>query len=195
MTEERGPAQPGAPFRDAPSLPSAKALADAALVEHDLQFVVDCCERVLADERAGCSDALVERALWRSALVAYVRCFSTDQRGALSLADVAALPPEGAVEFHEHVRQMRNKHVAHRGPLHWSRQPHAFPPRASSSSRPLPFLESAKSALVATSTAMPARSSCVHLPGRSAGAVRRVAGQRQERTAAARHFRAMGAWV
>lgn len=113
MNEAEGSAQSMVPLRDASNLPSAKALADAALIDQDLQFVVACCDRVLADEAAERSDALVERALWRAAIVAYVRCFSTGQRGSLGVEDVQGLPLEGAGEFHEHIRQMRNKHVAH----------------------------------------------------------------------------------
>jgi len=53
--------------------PSARILADQASIINDLQFVMDCCKRLLdelgrpQEER----DGVVPQALWSSALVAY----------------------------------------------------------------------------------------------------------------------------
>jgi hypothetical protein len=83
--------------------PSARILADQASIINDLQFVMDCCKRLLTElarpqeER----DGVVPQALWSSALVAYGRCFSEDRRSGLAIDDVQNLPLQGAVmKFH-----------------------------------------------------------------------------------------------
>lgn len=83
--------------------PSARILADEASIINDLQFVMDCCKRLLTElarpqeER----DGVVPQALWLSALVAYGRCFSEDRRSGLAIDDVQNLPLQGAVmKFH-----------------------------------------------------------------------------------------------
>jgi hypothetical protein len=63
-------------------VPSAQVLADQASIISELQFVMDCCKRLLADlakpeeER----DQLMPLALWSSAVLAYGRCFSKGRR-------------------------------------------------------------------------------------------------------------------
>src|SRR6266536_224077 len=80
-------------------VPSAQVLADQASIISELQFVMDCCKRLLADlakpeeER----DPLMPLALWSSAVLAYGRCFSKGKRFALSNDDVRKLPLHGAV--------------------------------------------------------------------------------------------------
>ncbi|HME64931.1 MAG TPA: hypothetical protein VKG61_08580 [Streptosporangiaceae bacterium] len=83
--------------------PSARILADEASIINDLQFVMDCCKRLLTElarpqeER----DGVVPQALWSSALVAYGRCFGEDRRSGLAIDDVQNLPLQGAVmKFH-----------------------------------------------------------------------------------------------
>lgn len=97
-------------------LPSAQVLADQASIIQDLQFVMDCCKRLLTelarpeDDR----DAVVPQALWSSALVAYARCFSKGRRFGLATDDVRNLPLHGAVmKFHKWVIEERNKLTVH----------------------------------------------------------------------------------
>ena len=97
-------------------MPSAHVLADQASTIQDLQFVMDCCKRLLTelakpeDER----DAVVPQALWSSALVAYARCFGKGGRSGLATEDVRNLPLQGAVmKFHRWVIEERNKLTAH----------------------------------------------------------------------------------
>jgi hypothetical protein len=97
-------------------LPSARILADQASIIQDLQFVMDCCKRLLTElgrpeeER----DSVVPQALWSSALVAYARCFSKGKRFGLAPEDVQNLPLHGAVmKFHNWVIGERNKLTAH----------------------------------------------------------------------------------
>jgi hypothetical protein len=96
--------------------PSARVLADQASTIQDLQFVMDCCKRLLAElarseeER----DGVVPLALWSSAVVAYARCFDGGEGCGLTADDVRNLPLQGAVtQFHEWVIGERDKLTAH----------------------------------------------------------------------------------
>jgi hypothetical protein len=83
--------------------PSARILADQASIINDLQFVMDCCKRLLTElaRPQEDRDGVVPQALWSSALVAYGRCFSEDRRSGLVIDDVQNLPLHGAVmKFH-----------------------------------------------------------------------------------------------
>jgi hypothetical protein len=96
-------------------LPSARVLAGQASVIQDLQFVMDCCKRLLAelDRPEEDRDGVVPQALWSSALVAYARCFGKGRRFGLSTEDVRNLPLHGAVmNFHKWVMGERNKLTA-----------------------------------------------------------------------------------
>jgi hypothetical protein len=93
-------------------VPSARVLADQASIIAELQFVMDCCKRLLPElakpeeER----DTLMPLALWSSAVLAYGRCFSKGKRFALSAEDVKSLPLHGAVmNFHDWVIEERDK--------------------------------------------------------------------------------------
>jgi hypothetical protein len=97
---------------------SARILADQASIIQDLQFVMDCCKRLLTelakaeDER----DAVVPQALWSAALVAYARCFGKNKRFGLTVPDVHALPLQGAVmKFHQWAIKERAKLTSHPG--------------------------------------------------------------------------------
>jgi hypothetical protein len=96
-------------------LPSARKLAGQASVIQDLQFVMDCCKRLLAelDRPEEDRDGVVPQALWSSALVAYARCFGKGRRFGLSTEDVQNLPLHGAVmKFHKWAIEERNKLTA-----------------------------------------------------------------------------------
>lgn len=102
----------GTPLTVALDTPSARVLADQASLINDLQFVMDCCKRLLTElakpqeER----DGVVPQALWSSALVAYARCFGEGRRSGLADDDVRNLPLQGAVmKFHTWVVGERDK--------------------------------------------------------------------------------------
>jgi hypothetical protein len=96
--------------------PSARILADQASVVADLQLVMDCCKRLLA-ELAGPEenrDEVVALALWSAALLAYGRCFGADGHAGLSVEDVKSLPLQGAVlNFHDWIIGERDKLTEH----------------------------------------------------------------------------------
>lgn len=97
-------------------MPSAHILADQASTIQDLQFVMDCCKRLLAalSQPEEDRDAVLPQALWSSALVAYARCFGKGGRFGLTTEDVRNLPLQGAVmKFHKWVIGERNKLTVH----------------------------------------------------------------------------------
>jgi hypothetical protein len=112
-----------APAAAVPSLPAvafegpaAQTLADNAAVIGDLQFVMECCKRLLtelAKPEEG-RDPVVPQALWSSALVAYARCFDKGKRLGLTAEDVSGLPLEGEVmKYHKWLLEERNRTVNH----------------------------------------------------------------------------------
>ena len=97
-------------------LPSAQVLADQIATIQDLQFVMECCKRLLTelvtpeDER----DPVVPQALWSAALTGYGRCFSKGTKFGLAADDVRSLPLEGQVlKFHTWIVDERNKLARH----------------------------------------------------------------------------------
>src|ERR1700759_1403169 len=113
MTDEKASADSQAQpeLTVALELPSAQLLADQIATIHDLQFVMECCKRLLSelvkpDEE---QDPVVPQALWSAALTAYDRAFAKGKKFGLTVDDVKALPLEGqVVKFHEWVVDERN---------------------------------------------------------------------------------------
>jgi hypothetical protein len=96
--------------------PSARILAAQTSVIQDLQFVMDCCKRLLAElaRPEEDRDGVVPLALWSSALLAYARCFGEGRLSGLAAEDVRNLPLQGAVmKFHEWVIDERDKLIEH----------------------------------------------------------------------------------
>jgi hypothetical protein len=97
-------------------VPSAQILADQASIIQDLQFVMDCCKRLLTElaKPEEDRDPIVPQALWSAALVAYARCFGKGKRFGLSTEDVRNLPLRGEVmKYHKWVIGERDKLTMH----------------------------------------------------------------------------------
>ncbi len=97
-------------------VPSARILADQAAIIADLQFVMDCCKRLLTElgKPEITRDPVVPQALWSAALVAYARCFSRGKRFGLTTEDVRTLPLQGEVmKYHQWVLGERDKLARH----------------------------------------------------------------------------------
>ncbi len=97
-------------------VPSAQILADQASIIADLQFVMECCKRLLTElaKPEEDRDAVVPQALWSAALVAYARCFGKGKRFGLATEDVRTLPLQGEVmKYHKWVIEERNKLTVH----------------------------------------------------------------------------------
>jgi hypothetical protein len=92
--------------------PSAKQLADIVSIHRDLAFVVECCDRLLALLDRDDRDPVATRAFFSAALVAYVRCWSTGVRQGLATDVLEAFDGEPEA-FHQVVKDMRDKHIAH----------------------------------------------------------------------------------
>jgi hypothetical protein len=97
-------------------LPSAGELAGIAAVFEDLQYTLRCCEQLVSQlGRRGEPDAVLVEALWTSALLAYVRCFSP-RNAVLTVADLDDVEREHEGEFrrlHDVLLQLRD-HLASR---------------------------------------------------------------------------------
>lgn len=116
MSQTESKSQQAAGPTVALEIPSARILADQASVIQDLEFVMDCCKRLLAELAApdADADAAVPVALWSSALVAYARCFNGAAESGLTGDDVQSLPLQGAVTtFHEWLLGERDKLLGH----------------------------------------------------------------------------------
>ena len=84
------------------STPGALGLADLVALFDDLQFTLECCERLVAELARPRVDAVLVEALWVSTLNCYARCFRTSDRGLhLTVDDVKATGVQGEVaEWH-----------------------------------------------------------------------------------------------
>jgi hypothetical protein len=90
--------------------PESAELANSASIFEDLQFVLKCCEQLVARLADPVPDDVVCHALWSSALIAYTRCFSIGKkRGGLTEQDLANLELRGEVlEWHKMLRRLRD---------------------------------------------------------------------------------------
>ena len=93
--------------------PAALALADLAAIFDDLQFVLQCCERLMAELGRKKRDAVLTEALWVAALSSYMRCFRTGDRGmSLTKDDLSATNLKGKVlEWHKLLGKLRDFYV------------------------------------------------------------------------------------
>jgi len=95
--------------------PAALALADLAGVFDDLQTVLRCCERLMAELASprGEPDDLALEAYWTTAVLAYGRCFATGARGVgLTADDVTATGlPGDVLGWHKVLEQLRGHYA------------------------------------------------------------------------------------
>ncbi|MEJ7833694.1 MAG: hypothetical protein WKF79_12320, partial [Nocardioides sp.] len=113
MTTNGVPPQPPVVRR----LDTARAASLVDLVEtfEDLQMVLRCCERLVADLAVenGEPDAVLVEAVWTMALLSYSRCFSEGGTGAvLTEEDLTETQPSGEVlEWHKLLLQLRDHYA------------------------------------------------------------------------------------
>ncbi|HEV8536322.1 MAG TPA: hypothetical protein VGR87_11490 [Candidatus Limnocylindria bacterium] len=84
-----------------------RRFADHELHLRDLNFALGCLD-ALASE----ADPVRRQALWESAIVHFVKCFSRDIRFVLVAEEIWSDDPEGLKGF-RFFRDLRNKHVIH----------------------------------------------------------------------------------
>jgi hypothetical protein len=91
--------------------PKAKRLSDLCLHKNDLGFVVDCLDAI---NQTPVENAVLRTALWRSAVIHFVKCFG-DSKARFQL-DAELIykdrPPEAMLAF-RFFRDLRNKHFVH----------------------------------------------------------------------------------
>lgn len=87
----------------------AYKLKDLALHRLDLHFAAQCLKSI--NEEAA-SD-FMQDALWRCAIVHYVKCFGEGARKPLKAGAVYKDHPPEALDAQEHFWNLRNKHIAH----------------------------------------------------------------------------------
>src|ERR1700712_2066273 len=95
--------------------PAALALGDLAGIFEDLQTVLRCCERLMAElapSRAGADD-LAPEAFWTTAVLSYGRCFAPSDRGQnLTVEDVTATGFSGDLAgWHATLEQVRTHYA------------------------------------------------------------------------------------
>jgi hypothetical protein len=90
----------------------AAELAVLAAVFEDLQYVLRCCEQLVAALARPEPDPVLVEALWTGALIGYVRCFS-GRSGVLTDDDLGKLELDGDVsEFHTMVKKLRDHYAS-----------------------------------------------------------------------------------
>lgn len=93
------------------STQEARDLAGLASIFGDLQTVLRCCERLVA-ELAAEPDEIVVEAVWTTAVLSYARCFAADDRVRLTEKDVTATPLQGDVlAWHRVLSQLREHYA------------------------------------------------------------------------------------
>lgn len=93
--------------------PDARALADMVAVFDDLQTVLRCCERLLAELADDGADAVVIEGVWTTATLSYARCFADAGGGRLTDEDVSGLALKGEVlAWHKVLCQLREHYAS-----------------------------------------------------------------------------------
>lgn len=89
----------------------ARNVADLGLHMRDLRFALDCLDAI---NEVPLEWPVVRKALWRSALVHFYKCFGKSKsRVQLDVGEVYAGEDDSIFGGFEHYRHLRNKHVVH----------------------------------------------------------------------------------
>ena len=91
----------------------AQDLAALAALFDDMQMVLRCCERLVAEIAGAAPDDVVLEGVWTTAVLSYTRCFSGKDTVRLIDDDVKAVPLKGdLLGWHEILGKLRD-HYAH----------------------------------------------------------------------------------
>jgi hypothetical protein len=93
----------------------ARELADAASIFQDLGLVLNVLARLRDLLKEENPDHIAVQSYWTTALVTYVRCFTTGKRVELSQSIFEGIcgREQPAVDVHRHYKALRDKHIAH----------------------------------------------------------------------------------
>ena len=89
---------------------SAKRLADLSLHQSDLQFAKASLEAI---NQAPMEPSVTREALWRSAIVHFLKCFGDGVRFKLQPAKIYKGEPAEAMLAFTYFKELRNRHVVH----------------------------------------------------------------------------------
>lgn len=94
-------------------LEEAAILADWISIGHDLSHVISATKRLhdLLDKDD--NDSVVIRSLWTSALVTYIRCFTSGKRKNKLSPDIFQELNGDPIGTHQYYKDTRDKHIAH----------------------------------------------------------------------------------
>jgi hypothetical protein len=96
--------------------PAVTVLVESLAIFEDLQMVLKCCERLMADLKVNgdARDELAIEAVWTVALNSYARCFTArPSKAQLTEDDLKAAQPHGEVgEWHKMLLLLQ-KHYSH----------------------------------------------------------------------------------
>ncbi len=90
--------------------PDAKRVADLSLHKVDLDFADACLDAI---NQVPENPLVAREALWRSAIVHFMKCFGPSARFQLSAAKIYKGEPPGAKKAFEYFEDLRNKHFVH----------------------------------------------------------------------------------
>lgn len=93
-------------------VPGGKELAELRAVLHDLKWVIEVCERLIAMLDTRLEEAVLTEALSTAALVRYMRCFSQGVRPKAPRELLDSLSDREQVR-HQWFKDLRDKYVAH----------------------------------------------------------------------------------
>ncbi len=88
----------------------SKRMADLALHKADLDFALECLEQI---NKVPEQPDVLRQALWRSAVVHYIKCFGGNESRFSLVAQKVYKDDEGAVEPYKYFDSLRNKHLVH----------------------------------------------------------------------------------
>ncbi len=91
----------------------AAELADWWTILYDLNFVIESTGRLYAILGTSDEDEVLSRSLWDSALVAYIRCFTSGKRKTRLDPSLFQHLPGEPIETHQYYKDTRDKHIAH----------------------------------------------------------------------------------
>lgn len=90
--------------------PEAKRVADLSLHKEDLEFADACLDAI---NQMPENPVVAREALWRSAIVHFMKCFGSSARFQLSAPKIyKGEPPEALMAF-EYFKDLRNRHFIH----------------------------------------------------------------------------------
>jgi len=92
----------------------AKILADLTLIFQDLSFTLDVLKRLRQLLKDNSKDRILIESLWTTALISYVRCFSSGRRFGLLENIFKDKKLKGdPIGCHRYYKNLRDKHTAH----------------------------------------------------------------------------------